>query len=58
MAICNAFKQAQVPEMLDDMAFIRIATDKLLTTTDQQMDWYVLSLLMSTLNLITDKDVL
>ena len=44
--------------MLEDMAFIRLATNKLITSTDKQIDWYVLSLLLSTLNLIKDEEVL
>ena len=34
MTICNAFKQAKAPETLDDIVFIRVATDKLLNSTD------------------------
>lgn len=54
MTICNAFK---VAHYLQDAAFVKYTEEKL-WQKPEAIDWNVISLLLSTLNLINDKSVL
>ena len=54
MTICNAFSVAHT---VDNAAFVKVADQKL-TVQSADLDWHVMSLLFSTLNLIKDEEVL
>ena len=56
--ICNAFKRA---EKIDEAAFVKHANQKLLRdddSTQRELDWQIMSLLLSTLNLIDDEELI
>ena len=55
MMICNAFKRAN---RIDEAAFIKHANQKLINDEHGEFDWHIMSLLLSTLNLITDEELI
>ena len=58
MMICNAFKRAN---KIDETAFVKHANKKLIrddSTPQSEFDWQIMSLLLSTLNLIADEKLI